>query len=389
MKEETPLSKDDNGKKFKNEDMTFIEAAQLILKQNDNKPMTSKEIWDEIEEQELVQTTGSTPWATLNASILTYADNSKSLKKRKIKLFHIVSDNPAMFILINPENEVQSIEDTYEDDFSDMDQVKTFSKFPKPFDIESELTKAQSQSEDDVLSFKSFGKVPNFRAVQSQEEREGVKSPFIDAICILGSSGRGKSHTTNMILDSIPNLEHELIIPSASTTNLLAQFSPSSESGGYVESRLGKIIMKAHNNPQKNYVAIFDECHKSNIIEMINDELLQCISMKRNGGNRFISSEDEISKLYKGLKELRGNLLIPDNFGFIFLSSKPDVIISNEDFFNRVDIYVMTGKPDEKSIEDSFEYSDGKIKLKEPYFKYFGGKGKSDIDLIRSTFDEI
>jgi hypothetical protein len=192
-----------------------------------------------------------------------------------------------------------------------------------------------------------------------------------------------------MILDSIPNLEHELIIPSASTTNLLAQFSPSSESGGYVESRLGKIIMKAHNNPQKNYVAIFDECHKSNIIEMINDELLQCISMKRNGGNRFISSEDEISKLYKGLKELRGNLLIPDNFGFIFLSSKPDVIISNEDFFNRVDIYVMTGKPDEKSIEDSFEYSDGKIKLKEPYFKYFGGKGKSDIDLIRSTFDEI
>jgi hypothetical protein len=211
----------------------------------------------------------------------------------------------------------------------------------------------------------------------------------MDAICILGSSGKGKSYTTELILDSISNLEYEFIIPSASTTNLLAQFSPSSEKGGYVPSRLGKLIMKAYNNPSKNYVAVFDECHKANVIEMINDELLQCISTKRNKGRRFISLDDELSVLFSGLGEFRGNLLIPENFGFVFLSSKPDVITSNADFFNRVDIYIMMSRPDENSIEESFDYSGINIKLKEPYFKHFSGKDKSDIDLIKSTFDEM
>ena len=89
--------------------------------------------------------------------------------------------------------------------------------------------------------------------------------------------------------------------------------------------------------------------------------------------------------MYKGLSDFRGNLLIPDNFGFIFLSSKPDVIISNADFFNRVDIYIMMKRPDENSIEDAFDYSDGKIKLKEPYFKYFTD---SEAEQIKREFDD-
>ena len=75
---------------------------------------------------------------------------------------------------------------------------------------------------------------------------------------------------------------------------------------------------------------------------MINDELLQAISTKRNMGRRFISLDDDTSELYKGVDFDRGNILIPDNFGFIFISSKPRIISNNTDFFNRVDLVVLT-----------------------------------------------
>lgn len=346
--------------------MTFVEAAQYILKKNGNKPMTSYEVWDQ--SQDFTPKTGKTPWDTMNSQMILYSENSTAKNKKKNSLFRIIEGTrPYKFQLINPDLEVQSIPDE---------------------EIDLELpTKPSSFSlpEDEVIPF------THFRGVQAQEEREKpepvnpVVSPFIDAICILGSSGKGKSYTTELILDSIPNLEYEFIIPSASTTNLLAQFSPGSERGGYVTSRLGKLIMKAHNNPSKNYVGVFDECHKANVIEMINDELLQCISTKRNKGRRFISLEQEIADLYTGLSDFRGNLLLPDNFGFVFLSSKPDVIISNADFFNRVDIYVMSQRPNEDSVEDAFDYSDGKIKLKEPYFKYFTN---SEANQIKTEFDD-
>ena len=105
--------------------------------------------------------------------------------------------------------------------------------------------------------------------------------------------------------------------------------------------------MDAHNNPDKLFTAVFDECHKASIIEMINDELLQCISKNRNLGKRFISLDTETQSLFTGLEDFRGNLLLPNNFGFIFLSSKPDVILDNDDFFNRVDIYVIIKQPKE------------------------------------------
>ena len=179
-------------------------------------------------------------------------------------------------------------------------------------------------------------------------------SPFMQSICILGKSGRGKTVTVENILTSIPNMVYEFIIPTASTTNLLAQYSPAS--GRYIPSRLGKLIMKAHSDPGTLYTAVFDECHKSNLIEMINDELLQCISLYRNNRKRFISLDDETSSLYEGLSTHAGNLLIPDNFGFIFLSSKPDVIIQNSDFFNRVDIYVLVKQPRVPVTFDDTEY---------------------------------
>jgi len=362
--------------------MTFIEAAQLILKQNDNEPMSARDIWDEIEEQDLVETSGATPWATLNASMLTYAENSRSRTQRKIKLFHIVSDNPAMFILINPEQEVQP------EDELDLELPTKTSAFSLP--------------EDEVLPFS------HFRGIQSQEEREKVKSiepikpvdnPFRQSVCILGKSGRGKSTTIDNMLESYPNMKYDFIIPTASTTGLLAQFSPTSGKtggGGYIPSRLGKMIMNAHNNPKTIYTAVFDECHKASIIEMINDELLQCISTKRNRGNRFISLDTETESLFSGLVDYRGNLLLPDNFGFIFLSSKPDVITSNDDFFRRVNIYILKKVDDYDSIDyldmvrETEKDKNGKpiYRLNDEYFTFIEGKSKLDIQQIEKLNDE-
>jgi hypothetical protein len=171
------------------------------------------------------------------------------------------------------------------------------------------------------------------------------KNPFRQSICVLGESGAGKSTTLENILVAERH-EFEFIIPSASTTGLLSQFSPSRS--GYIPSRLGKMIVEAFNNPTTLYTAVFDECHKSNVIEMINDELLQAISTKRNMGKRFISLDEDTSELYKGIETVRGNILIPDNFGFIFISSKPRIISNNTDFFNRVNLVVLKSYEEEK-----------------------------------------
>lgn len=371
--------------------MTFIEAAQLILKQNDNQLMSAREIWDEIEEQDLVETKGTTPCATLNAEMLSYSDNTNISRKKKVKLFTIVSTNPAIFILINPENEIQPAS---EDDELDLELPTKTSTFTLPED---------DALLGDILPF------THFRGVQSQEEREKVKStepiepvnnPFMQAVCILGKSGRGKSTTIDNMLESYPNMEYDFIIPTASTTGLLSQFSPTSGKtggGGYIPSRLGKMIMDARNNPEILYTAVFDECHKASIIEMINDELLQCISTERNKGNRFISLDTETESLFSGLKDYRGNLLLPDNFGFIFLSSKPDVITSNDDFFRRVNIYILKKVNDYDSIdyldmvrETGEKDKNGKptYRLNEEYFTFVEGKSKEDIQQIEKLNDE-
>jgi hypothetical protein len=108
------------------------------------------------------------------------------------------------------------------------------------------------------------------------------------------------------------------------------------------------MILNAYENPTQLFTAVFDECHKSNVIEMINDELLQAISTKRNAGRRFISLDDDTAELYPGVEKHRGNILMSDNLGFIFISSKPDVIIHNDDFFNRLEIVQLKSYEEER-----------------------------------------
>ena len=333
---------------------TFANAAQIILNDYDNSPMTSQEIWEEIEFRNLVETKGTTPWSSLNTIMLQYSDNSNLSTKRKTKLFTIVETNPVKFQLIK--NEVQDLSDEeFEDDFSDIEKIKPFGKFPQPFDVESELKKAQAQSDDEVFSFKKFRATePNETPDELMVFNSYVKNPFSQAICVLGESGAGKSTTIDNILQKSGHI-YQYIIPSASTTGLLSQFSPSvGSAGGYIPSRLGQMIEKAYNNKDVNYTAVFDECHKTSIIEMINDELLQAISKNRNKGVRFISLDDDTRRLYQSAQEdSRGNVLIPDNFGFIFISSNARVISGNPDFFNRVDLIELTEEDRKlKTIEE-------------------------------------
>lgn len=240
-------------------------------------------------------------------------------------------------------------------------KIKKFQSFSEP---------EESEEEDEI---------------QSDPESNYQENPFKQAICVLGKSGRGKSTTIDKILNHLDH-KYQFIIPTASTTALLSQYSPKS---GYIKSRLGKMIVDACANPNTLFTAVFDECHKANVIEMINDELLQAISIHRNEGKRFISVDDETADLYEGVdKDNRGNLLIPDNMGFIFLSSKPDIITRNIDFFNRVDIYVMIEQPKDVTIDDVITlYEDDTFEFNDDYFVKVDGKSKDDIDKIKELND--
>lgn len=243
------------------------------------------------------------------------------------------------------DQDLESIEteDNFGDDFELTPPSST--KRIKKFDIEGDLKQAQAQAQfdDEVQSFKRF------RAIETDIPKVVGKHPLMDSLCILGESGAGKSYTIENILEN-ENHEFKFIIPTASATGLLSQFSPSENK--YILSKLGEMLIESAENPNKLYTVVFDEFHKPSIIEMINDELLQAISTKRNRF-RFISLDSETINLYKNskLEFIRGNIKIPDNFGFIFISSKPKVIANNPDLFRRLDfIYIKEDNRDIKTI---------------------------------------
>jgi hypothetical protein len=81
--------------------MTFIDAAKFILEEFGNKPMSNKEIWDEIDKRNLVRTGGKTPWASLNTIILNDCVDSPVKGNKSRDIFKIMDKSPAKFILNN------------------------------------------------------------------------------------------------------------------------------------------------------------------------------------------------------------------------------------------------------------------------------------------------
>jgi hypothetical protein len=333
---------------------TFIGAAQIILKQNDNKPMSAKQIWDQIEESDLVKTGGATPWASLNSKMILYSINSNAKGKKDKNIFKIIEGTrPYKFILLDTDGEVQD-----DDDFDDLELVK---------------------------------------AIKADSE-ERVTNPFKQCVCILGDPGVGKSVTAIETISEDQNHKFYLSIPTDLSTSMLVQFVR----GELVLNKISKMIVNAYKNPSINYTVLIDEFHKPLTIKRVNDELLQGISTKRYRGRRFISSEIADSFISEELNELgfdeddysfHGNIEIPRNFGFILLSSKPNVIVDNEDLYDRMDI-VYLRKEDQGSINNiedlksrSIHTENNKIKFKQLIKSQ--DKDLDDDDDWRESFDSF
>lgn len=195
-------------------------------------------------------------------------------------------------------------------------------------------------------------------------EKMRKENPFRQAICILGDSGVGKSFRVRKTLEKAGHNYIEMT-PNAMSTNLLAQYKTGQ---GYVLSKLGKLIIEAQKNPSQLYTVFMDECHK--IIDSINDELLQCISTKRNDGVRFISLDDVTDELFQDLPTRNGIRILPDNFGFIFASSKEEIVKENPDFKSRMEFLNLTKEDRGDEITHTVEFLKKKIESVNERFTY-------------------
>jgi hypothetical protein len=104
--------------------MTFIEATIKVLRQNNNNPMTSAELWNKISELGLCVSDGKTPWLSLNSILLGASTNSNLKKQSKKKLFTIVSKNPIKFILKDDDVIEEDFDLSEEDIIKNIDSIK-------------------------------------------------------------------------------------------------------------------------------------------------------------------------------------------------------------------------------------------------------------------------
>lgn len=113
--------------------MTFIEAATQVLRKS-NKAMSANEIWNEIQESNLYDSSGKTPHLSLNTIMLSSSNNSNIKNKSKISFFTIVEKSPIKFKLID---ECESI---IEEDF-DLNDDEIISNFKKITEATLEISK--------------------------------------------------------------------------------------------------------------------------------------------------------------------------------------------------------------------------------------------------------
>jgi hypothetical protein len=312
---------------------TFIEAAQLILKQNDNKPMTALEIWEEVNTQNLVETIGKTPKASMNAQLIVYSDNTTAIGKKKNSIFRIIEDRPYKFILLNPNGEVQPVPD---DELAPEDKIQRFGPFSG---IPTDFKAAQSQDEKEVLK-------PADRNPFGGESKESGDEFNSSALFVVGLSGSGKS---TRILSLLRKNGHKIILigaENAPSPNLLLDYD---QNEGYIPSDISEFIISARKDPKHFYTIVFDECHE--YIDEIKRSILHAISTKR-GEKRFFGVRKSVRDFFESLETYETtSKVIPDNVGFIFISSKPDVFEYHADFMGRVDKV-------EVKREDPYPYPD-------------------------------
>lgn len=308
-------------------------------------PLTVSEILNKLP-------SGSTNAKVARNSISTrlneYSDNSNQRDKNKRPVFRVVDSNPLKFWLISRLDELK--------DNVERDSPETFDKY----------IQAQAQTK---IQRKEFKKNPFGSALSPGDETS--------ALCIIGKSGSGKSTTTEKALEKMKH-EYMLYIP------IEGEYTFSQYNGQTFErTDFGDFILEAQNNPETCYTVIFDECHRPITVSKLNTDLLQALSSKRNrGSQRFFTMDKVTKKLYTDpskldsenpipLKEERGKILVPDNFGIICLSSRADIICRNEDLINRMNLVVF--KENQREVEDLTKLE----KLKD-----------KDIDSVRSKLND-
>jgi DNA-directed RNA polymerase delta subunit len=296
------------------EKVTFTKAAQVILQDNNNIPMSPSDIWNQISERELVETKGKNPTSILFKLMSINSDNSSVKDKKGTNVFTITQKNPIKFKLINPEE----IQDVTEDEIQDVTEEE----------IESSLN------------------IPAVRNPFGGESKESGDLFNSSALFVVGESGSGKS---TRILKVLRQNGHKIILigaESAPSPNLLFDYD---QSEGYIPSDIGEFIISAKNNPKNFYTIVFDECHE--YIDEIKRSILHAISTKR-GEKRFFGVKKTARYFFDDLETYETtSKIIPDNVGFIFISSKPDVFEYHADFMGRVDKV-------EVKREDPYPYPD-------------------------------
>jgi hypothetical protein len=80
---------------------TLVSAAVKVLKDFKNNPMSAKEVWDEIEKQNLYQSHSKTSVASLSTIMSGSSVNSKNSNKSSKMYFESIGSNPIKYKLIN------------------------------------------------------------------------------------------------------------------------------------------------------------------------------------------------------------------------------------------------------------------------------------------------
>jgi len=297
-------------------EQTYIKAAVEYMK-TANTPLSSKEIWEKIKDK--IGTIGQTPEATLTAQLLKYSDNSGLKDKYKTSYFTIVENNPAKFWLIERKPELQ------------------VSKEPEKILKPSEFEKPSEDTLPIIYRQNPFGGVP--------------KS---EAVCVTGKSDIGKSSKVEMMLKGLGHKMIEIDIPTT-TRGLLVERSLSKK-GKTELGDVGYWILEAAKPENKDnlYTFVFDECHYPRKLNMINSELFFCLSKRKNNGLRTIKTTRETEHLFSSLEPVEdrpNSRIIPDNVGFIFISSQGESLEETPDFSTRVNFAHLTTQdfvPDEE-----------------------------------------
>ena len=198
--------------------------------------------------------------------------------------------------------------------------------------------KAFRMPDDTQVEGDQVQRFSHFRGIQSSEEPEGSTKihPLLQSICVTGETGVGKTQTITEVLENEGH-EFEIYDPTLSTTGLLFMYD--SKTNSYKLGRLGKFMVQAAKNPDKLYTFVIDNAHKKDTIRMINDELKQALSTRRNKGRRYVMREDSTERDFDGFLEKipGGNFKVPDNLGFILITSMPIIMKGNPELSERLD----------------------------------------------------